>query len=161
MTAGDEAGSQPAGERRQTLTAAMRRDLLAEVAGEIGAAVEGDRAIREAGEGVALTAQVEPDGTLVLTWWMTAMTSAGHPRWREAAAELCGDGEAIFTSALGGGFLVESVQRAPSVRDAARLARTPHPAERVRALAAAFPDALGRLAPEAVPDYLLPKRDSS
>ncbi|HUY99709.1 MAG TPA: hypothetical protein VMU89_05125 [Thermomicrobiaceae bacterium] len=161
MTAGDEAGGQPAAERRQTLTAAMRRDLLAEVAQELGSVVEGDRGIREAGDGVALTSKVEPDGTIVLTWWMTAMAPAGHPRWREAAATLCAADEAIYTSALGGGFLVEIEQRAPSVREAVRLARSSQPVERVRTLAAAFPEALGRLAPEAVPDYLLPKRDPS
>ena len=159
MTAGEEAGAQSA-ERRQTLTAAMRRELLAELARELGAVVDGDRAIREAGDDVALTGQVDPDGTLVLTWWMTAMAPVGHPRWRDAAATLCEPGEAIYTSALGGGFLVELTRRAVTVAEAVGMAGDRSPVERVRTLATAFPEALVGLAPEPVPDYLKPRVES-
>lgn len=158
MTA-NEAAETHVAERRQTLTVAMRKDLLAELAREVGegAVIEGDRLILEAGEGVALFGRVEPDGTVALTWWMTATTPTGHPRWREAAAGILGEGETIYTSALGGGFLVEVERRLTEVRDADRAARSTKPVERVRALIAAFPDALASLPPEPVPEYLLPK----
>ena len=159
MTAGVQgSGATPAGdagaeapvvtERRQTLTVAMRREILGDLAREIGAGatVEGDRLMLDAGQGVTLEGHVEPDGTIVLTWWMTATAPQGHPRWRNVAAELTGEGEAIYTSALGGGFLVEVTQQSATAREAARLARSPKPVERVAALP-----------PEPVPEYLLPE----
>lgn len=170
MTAGVQgSGATPAGdagaeapvvtERRQTLTVAMRREILGDLAREIGAGatVEGDRLMLDAGQGVALEGQVEPDGTIVLTWWMTATAPQGHPRWRNVAAELTGEGEAIYTSALGGGFLVEVTQQSATAREAARLARSPKPVERVRALIATFPERVAALPPEPVPEYLLPE----
>lgn len=166
MTAGDateeQEQEQPAteapAEQRPTLTAAMRRELLAELATALGdgAVVEGEKLIAEAGQGVALYARVEPSGTIVLTWWMTAMSEVGHPRWREVAAELTNSGEHIYTSALGGGYLVEVEHPAATVEDAVRQARASQPVERVQELIAAFPDAIAALPPEEVPDYLLP-----
>lgn len=161
---GPDSREAPGGaERRQTLTVAMRRELLAELAREIGetAVIEGDRLLLEAGQDVVLNGHVAPDGTIVLTWWMTAMAPQGHPRWRDVAAQLTGQGEAIYTSALGGGFLVEIEHRAATPREAARLARSPKPVERVRELVAAFPEAVAALPPEPVPEYLLPPSEQS
>lgn len=140
------------------LSAAARRERLQELAAALGerAVSEGERLILESGGAVALYVTVEPDGDYRLTWWQTATAPDGHPRWREAAATLTQPGEAIYTSALGGGFLVELERRATSVDEARRLANEPTPVERVAALAAAFPEALGQLPPEPVPAYLLP-----
>ena len=79
MTAGVQgSGATPAGdagaeapvvtERRQTLTVAMRREILGDLAREIGAGatVEGDRLMLDAGQGVTLEGHVEPDGTIVV-----------------------------------------------------------------------------------------------
>jgi len=137
----------------------MRREILADLAREIGAGatVEGDRMMLDAGQGVALEGHVEPDGTIALTWWMTATAPQGHPRWRDVAAEITREGEAIYTSALGGGFLVEVTQQSATAREAARLARSPKPVERVRELIATFPERVAALPPEPVPEYLLPE----
>ncbi len=162
MTTTDEAGNHSAaGERRQKLSAAARKDLLAELAQEIGesAVIDGDAVIVEAGEPIALYCRVEPDGVIVLTWWLTAPAPVGHHRWREAAATIAGEDEAIYTSALGGSFLIEVERRTESTREAAKLARSAKPAERVRALAVAYPEAVAALPPELVPDYLLPDRE--
>lgn len=157
MTAG---GIDQPDERRQNLSAAARRELLAELGNALGgaAAIEGDRLILEAGEGVAIHGRVEPDGTIGLIWWLTDAAPSGHPRWREVAAALTGPGEAIYTSALGGGYVVEVEQRAASVAEAARLTKGTRPVERVRALATSFVDAVAALPPEPVPDYLLPEK---
>jgi hypothetical protein len=72
-----------------------------------------------------------------------------------------GEGEAIHTSALGGGFLVEVERQAKSIQEATALARDRTFAERVSALIAAYPDAVTKLPVEPVPDYLLPDRDVS
>lgn len=162
MTAGNETPDQPvAGERRQKLSAAARKDLLAELAREIGenAVIDGDAVIVEAGEPIALYCRVESDGMIVLTWWFTAPAPVGHYRWRDVAATITGEDEAIYTSALGGNFLIEVERRTDSTREAAKLARSTKPVERVRALAAAYPDAVAALPPEPVPDYLLPDRE--
>lgn len=161
MMVAEETGSEMPGERRQSLTAAMRRELLGTLAEELGdgAVIEGDKVIVEAGQDVALYGQIDRDGTIVLTWWMTATAPNGHPRWREAAATILSEGEGIYTSALGGGFLVEVERRLPTVRDAARLARSPKPAERVRELINAFQESVASLPPEPTPEYLLPDRE--
>ncbi len=162
MTAENEAADQPTvAERRQKLSAAARKDLLAELAREIGenAVIDGDTVIVEAGEPIALYCRVEPDGVIVLTWWLTAPALVGHHRWRDAAATITGEDESIYTSALGGSFLIEVERRTESTREAAKLARSAKPAERVRALAAAYPEAVAALPPEPVPDYLLPDRE--
>lgn len=162
MTAENDAVDQPVtGERRQKLSAAARKDLLAELAREIGenAVIDGDSVIVEAGEPIALYCRVESDGMIVLTWWMTVPAPVGHHRWREAAATITSENEAIYTSALGGSFLIEVERRTESSREAAKLARSTKPVERVRALAAAYPDAVAALPPEPVPDYLLPDRE--
>ncbi|MBX6342391.1 MAG: hypothetical protein IRY97_08025, partial [Thermomicrobiaceae bacterium] len=139
-------------------SAAARRETLGALAEALGerAVVEGDRVIVDVGEPVALYAQVEPSGEIVLTWWMTASTAVAHHRWREAAATILGPGEAIHTSGLGGGYLVEVERRARSVAEAAALAGAAEPAERVRALVAAYPEAVAALPPEPAPDYLRP-----
>ncbi len=162
MTTTDELGDQPAvPERRQKLSAAARKDLLTELAQEIGenAVIDGDAVIVEAGEPIALYCRVESDGTIVLTWWMTAPAPVGHYRWREAAATITGEGEAIYTSALGGSFLIEVERRTESTREAAKLARGTKPVERVRVLAGAYPHAVAALPPEPVPEFLLPDRE--
>ena len=162
MTAENEAADQPAvGERRQKLSAAARKDLLAELARQIGenAVIDGDAVIVETGEPIALYYRVESDGAIVLTWWLTAPAPVGHHHWRDAAATITGEGEAISTSALGGSFLIEVERRTESTREAAELVRATEPAERVQALAAAYPEAVASLPPEPVPDYLLPNRE--
>lgn len=162
MSVEDEVPDQPVvPERRQKLSAAARKDLMTELAQEIGenAVIDGDAVIVEAGEPVALYCRIESDGTIVLTWWMTAPAPVGHYRWREAAAAVTGESEAIYTSALGGNFLIEVERRTESTREAARLARGTKPVERVRILAAAYPDAVVALPPEPVPEYLLPDRE--
>jgi hypothetical protein len=155
--------SPAASEPPATLSAAARRERLAELAAAIGesAIVEGDKLMVETGQVVAVYSRVEPDGSLVLTWWMTGNAPTGHPRWGDAARSILGPGETIHTSALGGGFLVEVERRAASIPDAAALARDPGPSERALALIAAFPDAVAALPPEPVPDYLLPDREVS
>jgi hypothetical protein len=162
MSAENDAVGQPTpAERRQKLSAAARKDLLAELAREIGesAVIDGDAVIVEAGEPIALYCRVESDGVIVLTWWLTAPAPVGHHRWRDAAATITGEDESIYTSALGGSFLIEVERRTESTREAAKLARSTKPVERVRALAAAYPNAIAELPPEPVPDYLLPDRE--
>ncbi len=162
MAAGNEAADQPvAAERRQKLSAAARKDLLAELAREIGenAVIDGDAVIVESGEPIALYCRVESDGVIDLTWWLTAPAPIGHYRWRDAAATITGENEAIYTSALGGSFLIEVERRTESSREAVKLARSTKPVERVRMLAATYPDAVAALPPEPVPDYLLPDRE--
>jgi hypothetical protein len=161
MTAGDEGDQQPATmERHQKLSTAARKDLLTELAREIGdhAVVDGDSVIVERGDPVALYCHVQPDGTIVLTWWRTATASTAHHCWREAAASILAEGEAIYTSALGGSFLIEVERRAASPREAAKLARSTKPAERVQTLATSYPKVVATLPPEPAPDYLLPDR---
>jgi hypothetical protein len=150
-------------EAKSGLSAAARRERLAELATAIGesAIVEGERLIVETGQAVALYARVEPDGSITLTWWMTGSTPTGHPRWSEAAASLLGPGESIHTSALGGGFLVEIEKRAGSVDEAVAMARDREPAEWVETLITAYPEEVAKLPPEPVPDYLLPERETS
>ena len=153
MTAEEQAcgGSAP-------LSAAARRERLQELANALGerAATEGDKLIVERGDGVALYISVEPDGRFLLTWWKTATTPTGHPRWAEAAVKLIGPGESIHTSALGGGFLVEVQRRERAVEAAACQVDEAAPVARVRQLADAFPAAVRELPPEPAPDYLLP-----
>jgi hypothetical protein len=164
VTAGDEMEQQPATTgRHQKLSATARKDLLTELAREIGdhAVVDGDTVIVEHGEPVALYCHVEPDGTFVLTWWRTAAASTGHHRWREAAAGLTGDGEEIYASALGGSFLVEVEHHAASSREAATLARSVEPAERIQTLATVYPEAVAALPSEPTPEFLLPDREIS
>lgn len=143
-----------------TLSQAARRerlDALARALGDgSGAVVEGDKLIQEAGQGVAIHGRVDPDGSYGLVWWMTSFSSTGHPRWRQAASFLTQPGEAIYTSALGGGFLVEVERRAAGEGEAVQLAQSQEPVERVLWLIEHFPDELAKLTPEPVPSYLLP-----
>jgi len=150
-------------EKPAATSAAARRDLLAELAAAIGenAIIEGDKLIVERGESVALYIHVQPDGSFKLIKWMTTSTPTGHPRWREAADLILQPGEAIYTSALGGGFLIEIEQQAPTVAAAKQLANDPSAAQRIQALATEFPEAIGLLDPEDVPDYLLPEQENS
>ena len=147
----------------RTTSAAERKGLLAELAGRIGAAatVEGDRVLVETGDPVAIYAEVEPGGTIGLTWWMTASSPIGHPRWRDAAAAAVQDGEAIYASALGGGFLAEVARRAATVDDAVQWVRDRTTIDRVHALTRAYGEALAALPPEPVPDELRPGASST
>lgn len=147
-------------EKPAATTAAVRRDLLTELATAIGenAIIEGDKLIVERGEAVALYIHVQPDGSFKLIKWMTTSTPTGHPRWREAASLILQPGEAIYTSALGGGFLIEIEQQASTVAAAVQLANDPTAAQRIQSLAAEFPEAIGLLDPEDVPEYLLPEK---
>ena len=148
---------------KPALTAAARRDLLAELATAIGenAIIEGDKLIVESGDPVALYIHVQPDGSFKLIKWMTASHPTGHPRWREAADLILKPGESIHTSALGGGFLIEIERQASTIAEAVKLANDPALSERVQALATEFPEAIGLLDAEPVPDYLLPDREIS
>lgn len=150
-------------EKPAATSAAARRDLLAELAAAIGenAIIEGDKLIVERGESVALYVHVQTDGSFKLIKWMTTSTPSGHPRWREAADLILQPGEAIYTSALGGGFLIEIEQQAPTIAAAKQLANDPTAAQRIQALATEFPEAVALLDPEDVPDYLLPERENS
>ena len=140
------------------LSAAARRERLQELATALGerAVVEGDRLVFESGGEVALYIHAEPGGGFELSWWRTATSPIGHPRWMDAAKQLTGDDEWIQTSALGGGFLVEVVRRAATPAEAKRLANAQEPIERVQELASAFPAAVAQLPAEPVPAYLLP-----
>jgi len=148
---------------KPALTAAARRDLLAELAAAIGesAIIEGDKLIVESGDPVALYIHVQPDGSFRLIKWMTATTPIGHPCWREAADLILRPGESIHTSALGGGFLVEIELQTSTIAEAVKIASDPTLSERVHALAAEFPEAIGLLDAEPVPEYLLPDREIS
>jgi hypothetical protein len=164
MTAEESTSPEPiTTEKPAGTTAAVRRDLLAELAAAIGenAIIEGDKLIVERGEAVALYIYVQPDGSFTLIKWMTTATPTGHPRWREAADLILQPGEAIYTSALGGGFLIEIEQHTPTVAAAVKLANDPTAAQRIQSLATEFPEAIGLLEPEDVPDYLLPERENS
>jgi hypothetical protein len=162
LTAEESTTPEPtASEKPATTSAAARRDLLNELATAIGdnAILEGDKVIVERGESVALYIHVEADGTFKLIKWMTATTPAGHPRWREAADLILQPGEAIYTSALGGGYLIEIEQTASTIAEAVKLANDPTASQRIQALATEFPEAVALLDPEDVPDYLLPERE--
>jgi hypothetical protein len=164
LTAEETIAPEPTtGEKSASTSAAARRDLLAELATAIGenAIVESDKLIVERGEAVALYIHVEPDGSFKLIKWMTASTPTGHPRWREAADLILQPDDSIHTSALGGGYLIEIEQFAPSVAAAVKLANDRTAAERIQALATEFPEAVALLDLEDVPDYLLPERAES
>ena len=147
----------------RTSSAAERKELLAQLAGRIGSAatVEGDRVLVETGDPVAIYADIEPGGTIGLTWWMTGSSSVGHPRWRDAAATVIRDGEAIYASALGGGFLAEVARRATSIGEAAQWIHDRATIDRVHALIQAYSEALAALPPEPVPDELRPGASST
>ena len=104
---------------------------------------------------------MKPDGSFRLIKWMTAANPIGHPRWREAADLILQEGESIHTSALGGGFLIEIERSAGTLAEAVKLANDPTLSERIQALATEFPEAVGLLEAEPVPDYLLPDREIS
>lgn len=163
MTADENLSPEPAEEPRPSLSAAARRDLLAELAGRIGetAVIEGDKLIVETGDPVALYIRVESSGSYGMTWWMTSTSPLGHPRWREAAETILTGGESIHTSALGGGFLVEIERQAASEAEVLRLIEDRSLAERVHAISEAFPVALAELPEEDVPDYLLAEQETS
>jgi hypothetical protein len=163
MVAEEQNAPETIAAEKPALTAAARRDLLAELASTIGesAIIEGDKLIVETGDPVALYIHVQPDGSFQLIKWMTASTPIGHPRWREAAELILQPGESIHTSALGGGFLVEIELTASSIAEALKLVNDPTFSERVSALVAEFPDAIALLDAEPVPDYLLPERETS
>lgn len=140
------------------LTQAQRRERLSGLAAQIGehAQQDGDVVVVEAGEPVVLHLELSREGEYTATWWATALTDSAHHRWRDAAAELLHDGEAIHTSALGGGYLVE-IER--STRDEGELlawAGNSEQVDRVRELLRAFPEAVANLPEEPTPDYLLP-----
>lgn len=148
---------------QQNLSATARRERLAKLAEMFGeqAAIEGDKLVIETNDPVVLNIRVEPDGGLELTWWQTATSTASHPRWFDAAATILQPAEAIHTSALGGGYLVEVQKQATSDEEARQMAQDRQPIERVHELIQAFPEALATLPPEPVPDYLLPDRETS
>lgn len=160
------AAGEPAVETVATpaLSQAARREqleALSQALGESsGAVVEGDKLIQEAGQGVAIHGRVDSDGSYGLVWWMTSFSPSGHPGWRQAASRLTQAGEAIYTSALGGGYLVEVEHKAMSEREAVQLARSQEPVERVLWLIEHFPEELSKLTPEPVPSYLLPPEES-
>ena len=157
----EQAEHQMTEEAKPALSQAARRERLAELAGAIGenAVVEGDKLIVETGETVAIYFYVQPDGSFMLTRWMTTSNPNGHPRWRDAAEMILNPGESIYTSALGGGFLVEIEREIATIQDAVALSRDNAIAERVQQIAAEFPEAVALLEPEEVPDYLLTKQD--
>lgn len=161
MTAEEQAQPETIEEARPTLSQTARRERLVELAGAIGdtAVVESDKVIVETGEQVALYFYVLPDGSFQMTRWMTANNPNGHPRWREAAELILQPGESIHTSALGGGFLIEIEREVATPEAAIALGKDESVAERVKQLAAEFPEAVALLDPEEVPDYLLPKQD--
>lgn len=163
MTAEEQTEPTTTEAAKPTLSANARREKLAELAEVIGesAVVEGDKVIVETGEPVARYFYVLPDGTFMLTRWMTAPNPNGHPRWREAADLILQPGESIYTSALGGGFLIEIERHAETIDNAIALSDDSAIAERVQQLVAEFPEAVALLDPEPVPDYLLPDEDPS
>ncbi|MGA7669284.1 MAG: hypothetical protein WBW04_02615 [Nitrolancea sp.] len=148
-------------EAKPVLSQAARREKLGELAQAIGAlaSVEGDKVIVESGEAVALYYYIQPDGTIQMIRWMTANNPNGHPRWREAAEVVVQPGEAIYTSALGGGFLIEVERIAETVDAAVAMGKDASSIERVQQLVAEFPEAIALLDPEDVPDYLLPQEN--
>ena len=121
----EQAEQQVAEEAKPVLSQAARRERLSELADAIGenAVVEGDKLIVETGEPVAIYFYVQPDGSFMLTRWMTASTPNGHPRWREAAEMILNPSESIHTSALGGGFLIEIEREIATIQDAVALSR--------------------------------------
>jgi hypothetical protein len=140
------------------LTQAARRERIAELAAKVSdrGAQDGDRVVIEAGEPVVLHLDLDRDGVYTATWWATQLTEHGHHRWRDAAQPLLGEGEAIYTSALGGGYLVE-IER--STRDEATVIAwidDSAPSNRVRELLTQFPESVAALPVEPVPDYLIP-----
>lgn len=153
-----EQGADDAGAGGERLSQADRREQLAELADRIGdqAVQDGDRVVVEAGEPVILHIEIDRDGLYTATWWATALTESGHHRWREVADELTQEGEAIYTSALGGGYLVEVERATRDVKQVRDWAGDDAPVERVRELLARFPEEVGKLPDEPVPDYLLP-----
>ena len=163
MTAKEHAGQETTGEPRSALSQAARREKLSELAAAIGetAVVESDKLIVETGEPVALYFYVQPDGTFMLMRWMTASNPAGHPRWRDAAEMILRPGESIYTSALGGGFLIELEREVATIDAAIALSKDVTVAERVQQLVLEFPEAVALLEPEDVPGYLLPKQEES
>lgn len=160
MTAEEQAEQETTEAAKPTLSQAARRERLSELAEAIGetAVIEGEKLIVETGEPVALYFHVMPDGTFMLTRWMTASNPNGHPRWREAAEIILKPGESIHTSALGGGFLIEIEREVATIEDAIKAGQDASIAERVQQLAAEFPEAVALLDPEPVPDYLLPEQ---
>ena len=161
MTAEEQTEQVAAEEAKPTLSQAARREKLGELAQAIGelASVEGDKVIVESGETVALYYYIQPDGSFQMIRWMTANNPNGHPRWREAAEVIVQPGEAVYTSALGGGFLIEVESYAESIDSAVALGKDTAFTDRVQQLAAEFPDAVALLDPEDVPDYLLPQEN--
>jgi hypothetical protein len=149
---------QDAGEGSERLTQAVRRERLAQLRSKIGdhAQQDGDVIVVEPGEPVVLHVELDRDGVYTLTWWATALTEHGHHRWRDAASNLMRDGESIHTSALGGGFLIETWQTTRDEETAVQLAADSSRVERVRELVSTFPEAVAALPDEPVPDYLLP-----
>ena len=150
-----ESGDTESGSR---LSQAARREKLGELSEKIGdhAQQDGDTLVIEAGEPVVLHLELDRDGVYTATWWATALTEKAHHRWREVAEPLLRDGEAIHTSALGGGYLIEIEHNTSSEDEALAWTGDAAPVERVRELLHTFPEAVGELAPEPVPDYLLP-----
>ncbi len=161
MTSDEQIEQVAAEEAKPVLSQAARREKLGELAQAIGelASVEGDKVIVESGEAVALYYYIQPDGTIQMIRWMTANSPNGHPRWREAAEVVVQPGEAIYTSALGGGFLVEVERFAETIDTAVDLGKDAAFAQRVQQLGAEFPEAVALLDPEDVPDYLLPQEN--
>jgi hypothetical protein len=149
---------QPQDEGSERLTQSVRRERLEKLADQIGenAVMDGERVVVEAGEPVVLHLELDREGIYSAIWWATALTENAHHRWRDAAEPLLQDGESVHTSALGGGYLVE-LER--STRDEAELlgwAQDAAPVDRIRELLQRFPEEVGKLPPEPVPDYLLP-----
>ena len=142
----------------ERLTQAVRRERLDALSASIGdhAQQDGDLIVVEVGEPVVLHVGLDREGEYTVTWWATALTDNAHHRWREAVAPLLRDGESVHTSALGGGYLVEITQTTRDENEVLRLASDSSKAERVRELLNAFPDAVGALPEEPVPDYLIP-----
>jgi hypothetical protein len=140
------------------LTQAARRERLAELAKRIGdrAVHDGDRVVIDVGDPVILHLELDRDGVHTMTWWATALTDNAHHRWRDAAETLLQQGETIYTSALGGGYLVELTRTTQDEQHVIEWASDQGPVDRVNALMAQFPDAVAALPDEPVPDYLIP-----
>lgn len=150
-----EDASTPEPER---LSQAARRERLTALSARIGdhAQQDGDLVIVEVGEPVVLHVELDREGVYTVTWWATALTENAHHRWRDAAEPLLQAGESIHTSALGGGYLVEISQTTRDEDEVVQLCSDVSKADRVRELLSAFPDAVGSLPEEPVPDYLIP-----
>lgn len=154
----DEQAEEASEQTTERLTQAVRRERLGQLRTDIGeqAQLDGDVVVVEVGEPVVLHVELDRDGVYTLTWWATQLTDSAHHRWREAAASILRDDEAIHTSALGGGYLIEFDRTVDSHDEALTLAQDTVLVERVRELVTAFPEAVAALPPEPVPDYLLP-----